>query len=446
MLRCYAIALLCFTVAACSRNLSGRTSSAAARRIAMAYDTSRVFSQSFTGFHLQDAETGEVILSRNSDHYFTPASNIKILTLATCLAVLGDSIPTLRYWEKQGGLYIMGAGDPTFLHERFEAWQPARHFLKNYPTEGLIIYTSEPTFFKKYGDGWAWDDAQYDYQAERSGFPLYGNCFWVELNPEKFQYEAQPAYFNRLYNTGLFGNGRAENNNEWAISYYKPAEKRYIPFRTGPQLVADLLQDTLRRPVALGAPVDITEKLQEEPIWKTLYACPVDTVYKWMMYESDNLFAEQLLIMAAERKIRLLKPDSMIQVAIKEIFPKSAQPPRWVDGSGLSRYNLVTPRYLSQVLQQLYQKHDKTRLFSLFPAGGMRGTIQNWYGAPGEKPFVFAKTGSMSGVHCLSGYIVTDSGKTLIFSFMHNNFVGSNRPWKIEMQRLLQEISDHYIR
>lgn len=442
MLRCCAIALLCFTVAACSRNLSGKIPSSAARRIAMAYDTSRVFSQSFTGFHLQDAETGEVILSRNSDHYFTPASNTKILTLATCLAVLGDSIPTLRYWDKNGGLYIMGTGDPTFLHERFEAWQPARHYLKNHPTEGPILYTSERVFFKKYGDGWAWDDAQYDYQAERNGFPLYGNCFWVELNPEKFQYEAQPAYFNRLYNTGLFENGRAENSNEWAISYYKPGEKRYIPFRTSPQLVTDLLQDTLHRPVALGAPIDITERLREEPDWKTLYACPVDTVYKWMMYESDNLFAEQLLIMAAERKIGIMKPDSMIKVAIRDIFPKSEQPPRWVDGSGLSRYNLVTPRYLSQVLQQLYRQHDKTRLFNLFPAGGARGTIQNWYGATDQKPFVFAKTGSMSGVHCLSGYIVTDSGKTLIFSFMHNNFVGSNRPWKSEMQRLLNEIKE----
>jgi D-alanyl-D-alanine carboxypeptidase/D-alanyl-D-alanine-endopeptidase (penicillin-binding protein 4) len=115
-----------------------------------------------------------------------------------------------------------------------------------------------------------------------------------------------------------------------------------------------------------------------------------------------------------------------------------------VDGSGLSRYNLVTPHYLSTVLKQLFDRTPKEQLFTYFPAGGVRGTISNWYRNPEGSPYVFAKTGSMSGVHCLSGYILTKSGKILIFSFMHNNFVGSNKPWKEEMQRILEWIYLNY--
>ena len=136
--------------------------------------------------------------------------------------------------------------------------------------------------------------------------------------------------------------------------------------------------------------------------------------------------------------------DSIVKWSINQAFPPSSTPPRWVDGSGLSRYNLVTPRYLCQVLDQLYHTQNQDRLFSLFPAGGLRGTIKEWYNNDTGKPYIFAKTGSMSGVHCLSGYIVTKSGKILIFSFMHNNFRGSNKAWKIEMQRILAIIWEQY--
>ena len=73
------------------------------------------------------------------------------------------------------------------------------------------------------------------------------------------------------------------------------------------------------------------------------------------------------------------------------------------------------------------------RLFHIFPAGGKSGTIEKWYGGKAE-PYVFAKTGTLSNKHCLSGYIKTESGRLLIFSFMHNNYVGSPEPVKKEME------------
>jgi D-alanyl-D-alanine carboxypeptidase/D-alanyl-D-alanine-endopeptidase (penicillin-binding protein 4) len=98
------------------------------------------------------------------------------------------------------------------------------------------------------------------------------------------------------------------------------------------------------------------------------------------------------------------------------------QPPSWVDGSGLSRYNLFTPESIVHVLYKLYVEIPKERLFQFFPTGGVSGTLEDWYSGNPE-PYLFAKTGSLSNNHCLSGYLLTKSGKILIFSFMNNHFM-----------------------
>jgi D-alanyl-D-alanine carboxypeptidase/D-alanyl-D-alanine-endopeptidase (penicillin-binding protein 4) len=81
-------------------------------------------------------------------------------------------------------------------------------------------------------------------------------------------------------------------------------------------------------------------------------------------------------------------------------------------------------------------------LFSLFPAGGISGTLAGWYKGPDKKPWLYAKSGSMSGVQCLSGYLINKRGQVLILSFMHNNFTGEGKLWKAEMQRIMEMIRD----
>ena len=68
----------------------------------------------------------------------------------------------------------------------------------------------------------------------------------------------------------------------------------------------------------------------------------------------------------------------------------------------------------------------------------MAGTIQSWYGKDEGEPYVYAKTGTLRHVHCLSGYLVSASGKTYIFSFMHNNFPDKISELKEEMQTVLE--------
>lgn len=173
---------------------------------------------------------------------------------------------------------------------------------------------------------------------------------------------------------------------------------------------------------------------------ETLPSAPTDSVLRRMMHQSDNFIAEQLLLVCSGQKFGVFQPDTVINWALDSVLFALPQCPRWSDGSGLSRYNLISPRSLAQVLLLLWREQPRTRLLSLFPAGGVSGTISDWYKGKDGRPYVWAKTGSMGGVHCLSGYVRCKSGKVLVFSFMHNHFVGSNRPWKQEMQRVLEEV------
>ncbi|MFT6936180.1 MAG: D-alanyl-D-alanine carboxypeptidase/D-alanyl-D-alanine-endopeptidase (penicillin-binding protein 4), partial [Saprospiraceae bacterium] len=94
------------------------------------------------------------------------------------------------------------------------------------------------------------------------------------------------------------------------------------------------------------------------------------------------------------------------------------------------------------ILENLYQDIDTTTLFDIFPTGGETGTIKKWYA--GNPSYVFAKTGTLSNNHCLSGYVRTNSGKVLIFTFMNNHYVGSSSTYKKEMQRVLEWIRDNH--
>ncbi|MEQ1746056.1 MAG: D-alanyl-D-alanine carboxypeptidase [Saprospiraceae bacterium] len=397
-------------------------------------EQSPVFARSLTGFVLLDPETGNVLADVNGEKYFTPASNTKILTLATCLQALGDSVPALQTQrhildaeENRSVLLVRGTGDPTFLHPKFQHWQPVFEWLKAQPdTVQILPRRSE---FGRFGPGWAWDDYQDDYQAERSALPVYGNT--VRLAPDL---SVEPHFFKSNFLGPVFAKRikRREHENLWIL----PAEpmgqpqERWLPFTRVD--LGQLLGDTLGRPVE-----ELTgweyEHVPEN--WQTHYSTPLDTVLRRMMHQSDNFVAEQLLIVCAEQKFGVLEPDLIIRWMLDSVLTDLPQRPRWVDGSGLSRYNLATPRTLALVLQKLWASQPHERLFNLFPAGDRSG-----YVAPNGKPFVFAKTGGMSGVHCLSGYLVTERGKTLVFSFMHNNFVGSNKLWRTEMQRILEYI------
>jgi D-alanyl-D-alanine carboxypeptidase/D-alanyl-D-alanine-endopeptidase (penicillin-binding protein 4) len=177
---------------------------------------------------------------------------------------------------------------------------------------------------------------------------------------------------------------------------------------------------------------------------KTIYSTKSDSVFKQMLLPSDNFVAEQLLLVYANKLGIELNTGKVIDYVTKTYLTELPDKPRWVDGSGLSRSNLFTPRDMVKLLELIYHEvKDEKRLFDLLPAGGKSGTLRNAYPKT-DYPFVFGKTGSLSNNHNQSGYVVTKKGRVLIFSFMNNSFVLPTAEVRKEMVRMMTYIHDNF--
>ena len=162
-----------------------------------------------------------------------------------------------------------------------------------------------------------------------------------------------------------------------------------------------------------------------------------------MMLVSDNFLAEQILMLVSSTLSDTLSSEKVREYILKNQLSDLKQKPRWVDGSGLSRYNLFTPTSFVQVLTKLYNEIPHERLFNLFPVGGESGTLKKYYQGK-TKPYIYAKSGTVGNNYNLSGYLLTNSGKTLIFSFMNNHFKKPIPEIKKHMQSVFEYLRDNY--
>lgn len=388
----------------------------------------------FTGVLISDTHSGKTLYSYAGDKPFVPASNTKILTLSACLSTLGDSIPAFRYFMRKDTLFLLGTGDPTLLHPDFPE-SAAMSLLKK---AGTIVISDQNFRQAPYGAGWAWDDYNDYYQPELSSLPVYGNVVRAAL--QNGELTLKPAYFSlkdSLLPTGTIVRNPGENT-----FYRNPASQRSarfsqeIPFRTGLELTARLLADTLKVPV-ICKHFEITEPL------KTAYSHPVDTVLRKMMQQSDNFLAEQLLLLAGGTLSDTLSTALSIRHLSGRLLNDTALPYRWLDGSGLSRYNLFSPQIMVHLLNNMYRSYPQERLFSLMSIGGKAGTLRNKY-KTGNTPYVFAKTGSMSGVYNESGFLTGRSGRLLTYSVMKNNFTGTVAENGRKTMELVEMIRQRY--
>jgi serine-type D-Ala-D-Ala carboxypeptidase/endopeptidase (penicillin-binding protein 4) len=395
--------------------------------------------QHHTGFMLYDVEQRQELYSFQSGRYFTPASNTKILTFYTALILLGDSVPAFQYVEREDSLIIRGMGDPSFLYQKTFDSRKAFDFLTNQDKQLYLL--SNNFYTEPLGVGWSWDDSFYSYASERAAFPLYGNTFLVKRNgntlntfPNYFSFQIQPKdstetlTIKRDFNSNkilVYAGRKKSLQTEWLI-----------PFKTSAELSALLLSDTLKKSVSLikGA-LDFAHP-------KTLYSVPVDSLYKVMMQESDNFVAEQLLLLCAHVLSDSLKPEIAITHMKKNYLNDLPDTPQWVDGSGLSRYNLLTPRSLVKVWEKIYRQIPRERLFNLLAVSGKSGTLKNNYKS--DSPYIYGKTGTFRNNYSLSGYLVTKKGRTLIFCFMNNNYPARVQEVRADMEKILLTIYTHY--
>jgi D-alanyl-D-alanine carboxypeptidase/D-alanyl-D-alanine-endopeptidase (penicillin-binding protein 4) len=377
------------------------------------------------------------VFEHQAHQYFTPASNTKIFTLFAGFTLLGDSIPALKYIERADSLIFKGMGDPSFLHSKAFDSRRAFDFLQKSEKQLFLANENFPTTTQ--GPGWAWDDYNYTYSSERSAFPIFGNYISINLRAQTFTVKPQLFSFHLSVGDTVEKSKvvRDMNTNRFVVYPDKKQVKNQswsIPFKTSVSLTAELLSDTLKKKVSVI-------NFNFSGAGKTLYSVPADSLYKVMMQASDNFIAEQLLLVCAGVLSDTLKPEIAIEYMKKHHLNDLPDTAVWVDGSGLSRYNLFTPASIVRLWEKVYEKVPPERLFPLLAIGGKTGTLKNSF--KNDPPYVYGKTGTLSNNHSLSGYLISKKGKTYVFSFMNNNHPVASSAVRKEMESILKLIYEN---
>jgi D-alanyl-D-alanine carboxypeptidase/D-alanyl-D-alanine-endopeptidase (penicillin-binding protein 4) len=403
------------------------------------------------GVLVYDDSLKQDIAAYQEERYFVPASNTKLFSLYAGLKYLGDSLVGIRYEENDTAVFVFPSGDPSLLHPDFLE-QPVVDFLKKTPKKIYIVdsaWQEEPL-----GPGWGWDDYNDDYAVERSLLPVYGNFIrWTQEkdatggNPG---FEATPRVFSSpeinwkvKFSADTpqkrFFVHRTIDSNVFEIRTGGEAHaEQDVPFVTnGISSALELLRDTLGKPV-----YSIHQPPYFSSPFSIIYSRPADSVYIPMMHRSDNFFAEQTLLMVSNQLMGLMNDRRIIDTLRKNDLAWLPQEPSWVDGSGLSRFNLFSPRDFVALLGRFRNEFGMDRMKKILPTGGEEGTLKHYYLK--DSGYIFAKTGSLNGVIALSGYLYTRKNRLLEFSVLINNHFSSGTACRKAVEEYIGYIRRNY--
>ena len=402
------------------------------------------------GISIFDPSTNKYLYNYQGDKYFVPASNTKLPTCYAAMKYLGDSLVGAMLLEKDTAILIIPTGDPTLLHPDFKT-QPLINVLKK---EKRNIYINNDNWQEEaLGSGWSWNDYDQYYMAERNSFPVYGNVLdWTqeinERNKPPLVYSIPETNWDVTFSdtekAKAFSVARNIGTNSYTITQGMEKKKTIsIPFITnGVQSSLELLKDTIFREITtidLNKIISIQNGLRNE--LKKIHSQPTDSLLKPMMHRSDNFFAEQSLLMVSNEMLGVMNDAKIIDTILKKDFKDLPQKPRWVDGSGLSRYNLFTPQDFVAILNKMKNEFGMERIKVILATGG-EGTISSYYKA--DSGYIYGKTGTLSGVVAFSGFLYTKKGKLLIFSTLVNNHQATSTEVRKAMEKFLQGVRNKY--
>ncbi len=388
-----AIALLLLAAAGCTLAAGGRPPIDDALwrfRAAVADLGGRV------GVCVADPDRGAVLLSVAADEGFVPASNVKLLTAAVALETLGPDarIRTelhrsgeVRDGVLHGDLILRGFGDPTFgtpvgADPRLRELALAVRTLGVHRVEGRVRGDGSWLGDERLGQGWEWGDL-----GEAFAAPFGGLC--------------------------CGGNVQAVVGRDGV--------RRQVPVADPAAFAATTFAGVLRDEGIEVADAD-TIAIGDEQLVATVQSPPLSQLLRTMLADSDNLFAEQLWRVAA--RVVTGAGDS-VPAHTRQLLLTMAVGTHGmvlVDGSGLSRLDLVRPAQLVDLLRAMRASRWAQTFVDALPRGGESGTLRERFTAGPARGRVLAKTGTLTRVACLSGYLLRPAGEPLVFSVLWNDF------------------------
>ena len=401
--------------------------------------------QGHIGISIYEPATGKYWYNYDAEKYFVPASNTKLFTLYAGMKYLGDSLVGIKVFEYADAIFLHPAGDPTFLHPNFLK-QPVLDFLSAAKKRLWAVDAGFKT--TAFGKGWAWDDYNESYMNERSLLPVFGNVIVFNGTKDNLNYFPKGAV-NFSQDSIHSKNGskdyiskvnRSIHDNSFILNIDGKEKKNIVvPFITSASLAFKILSDTLHKQIT--GTNDVAPEFKEVPKKYSIHSQPTDSLFKPMMHNSDNFFAEQTLLMASNEHLGYMSDEDIIDSLLKSDLTDAPQKPKWVDGSGLSRYNLFTPQDFVYILNKIKNEFGWARIKNILPTGGT-GTLSSYYKK--DSSFIYAKTGTLSNNCALSGYLITKKNKLLIFSVLANNYQTAATPVRRAVEKFIESIREKY--
>ncbi len=410
--------------------------------------------------------TGRVLFARHSDGLFHPASNTKLFTAMGVLRTMG---PDYRYLTSvfadgdafarsdtlHASLYLLGRGDPMLESAHLDSLAAiAAERSGARVIAGDVVVDDAYLDGVPYGEGWMWDDVQYSYSAALNALSVNGNSVMIGISPgaavgapvtvrvdpptTAVAFEVQalttaagdtaaleplrverdwPSRSNRITVTGRLGMDAEER------VFYRSVEE--------PGLYAgNLFRDALQaRGIRVTGPVRKGIAPTRARALATFRSSPVTDALAHLLKDSSNLTAELLIKTMGRHATGETGTTgdglATLRRVLADYIGLDPDAYRFADGSGLSWYNYVSPDQIADLLTAAY--HDAGiggHFREALAVAGVDGSLKNRMKDTAAMGNLRAKTGTLTGVSCLSGYVHTRDGEPLVFSIMMNNFVG----------------------
>ncbi len=415
------------------------------------------------GVEVVSLKTGEVLFQKNCHNLLVPASNLKLITGAAALYLLGVDyhFETSLYTDGKienkmlkGNLYLKGSGDPDLAVRDLEelAFQ-----LQLRGIESVLgnLYVDSTLFDEiSQGPGWMWDDQGEKWNAPLAALMLNHSCVDLWIKPHELAGKAPYVYvfprndFVEIDNHAL----TASNDDTLAVERRWRQKENVIDIKGGvsqvkhysipvenPQLyAASVFSNLLNK-----GGIDFAGKIEQRAVpdnavtLATHASRPLSLIVKEMMKSSDNLIADSLFKKIGEARYgkpgNWQKGSKAVRDFLSAKVGVDTQNLVVMDGSGLSRYNLISAHHFTDFLKWMHKEFScGSEFVASLPISGTDGHLCDRMCKLKGK--IRAKTGSMTGISSLCGYVVTKEGELLAFSIIENGFTKPAEEYRTQIE------------
>lgn len=438
--------------------------------------TGPFFNSSQIAVDVFDLRTNKILFQKNEKLLFRPASNLKILTSTAGLLFLGPEykFTTSLYYTGYvrdnilyGDLYIVGGFDPLFSTDDLDTLMIGLKQIGLKKIKGNLYADVSAKDSLFWGAGWMWDDDPSTDEMYLSSLNINENSVKAAFEPSLVDSPVKVdliprSVFFKLKNTAVTISGdssKVKVDRDWLNRENKILVSGYLSYNSMPDTEAVNVYDPafyflnlfkeqlLRNNILFEGALD-TLTLKNTGYLIGVYKRPFTDVLQQMEKKSDNLAAEMTLYALAEKyygkpasaKNGVKMIDSLI--TLTGFDPENY---RIVDGSGVSHYNLISSELILGVLKYFY--YNQLQFFDPFykslPVAGVDGTLEKRMTGTRAENNLRAKTGTISGVSCLSGYVKARNGHNLAFSIMVQNYVTKTKEAAKFVDQICRLLADY---